>query len=279
MDVGEFRPNPLAENPYSAHQRPGYGVSVISLPPHLSEYSNGRQFQYHTPTRLAGSTQSMTHESQSLIHTLYDRLTDTVHERDGRPLYLCRRETYHGQLADHFDIAGKTRSGDWLVRPRGNVPDRPRKRSSKKQKAPKPANENSNVQRSNSYLVRQGGRPAPSMITTPFGAAERLPSRYLSGNHIDRTNNYEPQFTSLPRDSKINNHSNPAKPAARRQGSAASEDKDSSRRRQERLDEKAYEEVMKKNAINRREAAVVNNPGERLVRFIIHFQYNVELYN
>lgn len=200
--------------------------------------------------------------------SLYEKLTDTIHEHKGRPLYVCKREDYFSR-ADYFDIIGKTRVGDWLVRPRANIPNKPKRKnnSSKKRKAPpKPSNHSPNNEdigkprdqdvqyRSNGFLNRPG---AAGVITTPFGAAERVPARYLSGSALERSDNFEPRFTSLPRDGKLkSSHLNGH--MVRRQTSMGAADQSNNRDNssnntaaaQQQLDEHLYAQVMKKNALN-----------------------------
>lgn len=260
VDIGEFRPNPLAENPYyiTAPQ------ANSGLPPHIRDFQAQR---FESSQRLAMSSQSLNyqaggdsanHNTLAFHQSLYEKLTDTIHEHKGRPLYLCKREDYFSR-ADYFDIIGKSRMGDWLVRPRANIPNRP-KRKSKKRKAPsKPNNNQSNNShnsrenkqyRSNGFLNRPG---AGGVITTPFGAASRVPPRYLSGSALERnSDNYEQRYTSLPRDGKLHSSQLNGHMVKRQTSMSAADQtsRDNQRAVQQQLDEHMYAQVMKKNALN-----------------------------
>lgn len=172
--------------------------------------------QVYFKPRLATSSQSIYYPngdvmgdarprtSHSFFTKLYSNLIDTIHEHKGRPLYLCKRSDY-SKVSEYFDIIGRTRVGDWLVRPRPNVPNRPRKRNSKKRPAPKP-NADRLLTGTHHQSSANGGlashQTGQSVITTPFGAAERMPTRYLSGSNIFMGNAADERqmYTSLPRD-------------------------------------------------------------------------------
>lgn len=222
------------------------GVSMISLPPTFSEVNQ---------PRLTASTPSLNYEPgaprgqggsdrHALFKRLYEHLTDTIHESQGRPLYLCKRANYPN-LSNYFDIVGKSRDGDWLVRPRPNVPNRPKKGSKKKQ-APKPEAARKNNSYDNKFSSDINGgfmlrRPGSGVITTPFGAAERVPSRYLSGSQLDRMQpegSLYPQYTSLPRDGQL------------RQS-------DLVKQQNNELDEKLYAKVVKKHNIDGSQSPVI----------------------
>lgn len=250
LATGELRQNPLADQPFfvSPIQQ---GVSLISIPPGEDPRRGSVLFQ----PRLATSSQSIyrpngdvmddTRASHAFVSKLYENLIDTIHEHKGRPLYLCKRSDY-SKSADYFDIIGRTRVGDWLIRPRPNVPDRPRKRGSKKRQAPK-ANvdrmANGGNQPSSNGGPAANGRPAvrkggQGLIATPFGAASRMPTRYLSGSNLAMNNPaYEqPMYTSLPRDldrQRQYRHDRPAHQPSHQSGA--------------KMDERLYSQVLKKH--------------------------------
>jgi len=246
LDIGEFRVDPLADGP--RYMQPmSHGASVVDA--QHRKYNNDVR-QYGVVSQLSQSTQSISDESQALYHSFYSKLVDTIHTHSGRPLYLCKRQDYRGMLADHFDIIGKSRLGDWLVKPKSNVPNRP-KRPSKKPKAPKSSNsQNSKTgsynDRENAFIARPvgGGGGSSGMIATPFGAAERMPRYYFGGSNLSRSNsNVEPHYSSLPR---TDVHGSPYKDKkmVKRQTSMGAVD------RQQKFDEKTYAKVMQKNALN-----------------------------
>ena len=280
LDVGEFRPNPLADNPYYNPPQFSPSPAIENLPQRTPSFNINGRYDHH---RLAMSTQSLNYQvgeaanqnTLAIHQSLYEKLTDTIHEHKGRPLYVCKREDYFSR-ADYFDIIGKTRMGDWLVRPRANIPNRPKRKnnSSKKRTAPpKPSGtphmsdniakpQDRDIQyRANGFLNRPGA-PGAGVITTPFGAAERMPTRYLSGSALDRSDNFEPRYTSLPRDGKLkSSHLNGhmvrrqtsmggADQVTRDNNNVSSSNNKTVQQQQQQLDEHMYAQVMKKNALN-----------------------------
>lgn len=211
---------------------------------------------------LAASMQSINrgYDNPGFHPGLYDKLTETTHQLKGRPLYVCKRPDYY-RLADYFDIVGKTRTGEWVVRPRPSVPNKPKRWSQRKNK-------------NSADKKRQENGHAAAVINTPFGQASRVPTRYLSGSHINHAHEERGvdnpvfiapqahrQFTSLPRLDRYDLTGKRRQPNADREHHQPQGKKvERSDSKNSNLDERLYAAVMKKHALPQSNEAVCDRP-------------------